>query len=460
MLNTVKKTISRYNLFSAGDTVIVAVSGGADSVALLDFLAVTGKYQLNLIVAHLNHCLRGKESDDDESFVRCLASSYGLNMESRRVDVSELSRNYRMSLEQAGRKARYDFFCELLHRFNARTIALAHHADDQAETVLLRLLRGAATTGLSAMAPFSSGRYVRPLLEVTRSEIEYYCKYRKLSYRTDSSNMDIKYLRNRIRHELLPILSQYNPAIADRLVSTATALNADEILLESITDKYFSRYAIMQDETVQFCLADIKNEPSGLRMRLYRRAIQEIAGDLARIGSRHLQAIDDVVMGVKPNLKLALPDSLALMRHYDKLFFQYSRTVDQSIIVDLLIDGPGSYPFGDVGIITIDKVPIPSSLENIPATIAYFNPEQTPFPWMVRAFRQGDRFAPFGLGGSKKLKNFFIDNKVPREHRRLIPLLFCGPRLLWVCGMRLGDDPAVRLTENIVWRVNFDVFCA
>ncbi|WP_243689383.1 tRNA lysidine(34) synthetase TilS [Geotalea toluenoxydans] len=206
MLRKVNSYIRAHRLISSGDTIIVAVSGGADSVALLDVLASLRSSKLRLIVAHLNHCLRGSESDADEAFVRKLAGKYGVCFVTKAVDVLALSRESKMSLEEAGRVARYRFFKELAINCKARSVAVAHHADDQAETVLMRLIRGAGGSGLRAMTSTTAGLIIRPLLSVTRREIESYLDKKGLGYRTDSSNADLNFLRNRIRHELIPFL--------------------------------------------------------------------------------------------------------------------------------------------------------------------------------------------------------------------------------------------------------------
>src|SRR5665647_2065143 len=234
-LKTLVAKIQRQRLFETGETVVVAVSGWAYFVALLDILSRLEDEKLRLVVAHLNHGLRGTESDGDEEFVRMLAARYGLPFELRRADVGSLSRSCRLSLEDAGRRASYSFFAETAITHGAAGIALAHHRDDQAETVLIRLLRGAGGAGLSAMGSGSHGMLKRPLLQVSRAELERYLKGRGLSYRTDASNADTAILRNSIRHELIPLLRRYNPKISERLAATAEILACDEELLERLT---------------------------------------------------------------------------------------------------------------------------------------------------------------------------------------------------------------------------------
>jgi tRNA(Ile)-lysidine synthase len=436
MLNKIMNYIEENRLFVPGDTIVIAVSGGADSVALMDILTSLGKYRLQLIVSHLNHLLRGAESDADEEFVRKLAGSFCLPIEVRRVDVREIARRERRSLEDAGRSARYAFFDEVAASHKAHAIALAHHADDQAETVLLRLLRGASGSGLCAMAPKSAGRYVRPLLNVTRREIVEYLQKRGIAWQTDSSNDDSYFLRNRIRHELIPLLSTYNPAISERLAATAHALAADEELLNAITTASFARHRVSNREGVTLSVPGVLTEPRGIRLRLYRLAILQATGGLDRISFRHLQEIDHLFNSQRPHLTLTLPDNLRIARSYGVISFFTVKEEKSFTFEGFLVEGPGTYPLACGGMLTVDFAQATADLRSMPATIAYFDLEQTPFPWHIRTFRPGDRLSPFGMTGHKKVKNLFIDGKIPLVSRRRIPLLFCGEMLLWVGGMR------------------------
>lgn len=234
--------IRSQQLFAPGETVVVAVSGGADSVALLDLLVQLQPENLLLVVAHLNHCLRGAESDGDQEFVAGLAARYGLPFACARADVAALARSERLSVEDAGRQERYRFLTGVARNFRAASIALAHHRDDQAETVLIRLLRGAGGTGLSAMAP-RQGLLKRPLLQVSRAELKCHLKEQGLTWRDDASNADTAILRNSIRHELLPALQRYNPRISERLAATADILASDEELLEGLTRSAWQQVA-------------------------------------------------------------------------------------------------------------------------------------------------------------------------------------------------------------------------
>jgi tRNA(Ile)-lysidine synthase len=443
--------IEENSLFAPGDTVVVAVSGGADSVALLDILFSLRELRLKPAVAHLNHLLRGNEADADEEFVRKLAESYGVPFEVRRVDVGAVARREGRSLEDAGRAARYKFFAELAALHNAHAVALAHHADDQAETVLMRLLRGSGGSGLCAMAAKSAGLYVRPLLNVTRGEIEEYLRGRGIAWRTDSSNAVTDFLRNRIRHELIPYLARYNPAISERLSATAEALAADEEFLDGATNSAFARHAVLSAGRVILTLPGLRAEPRAIRMRLYRRAILQAKGDLARIGIRHLRGIDGLVFSAKPHLALDLPDGLRTAKSYGEISLFAGEEKKPLLSGEIYLDGPGIYPLPGSGMIAVDYADAASDLKTVSAWTAYFDLERAPFPWRVRAFSPGDRFSPFGMTGQKKVKELFIDAKVPRADRCRIPILFCGETLLWVGGVRRSNvAPLTTGTKTIV----------
>jgi len=457
-LKTLVAKIERLKLFRPAETVVVAVSGGADSVVLLDILNRIESGNLRLVVVHLNHCLRGAESDADEEFVAGLAAGYGVPSEAERADVAALSRELGVSLEDAGRRARYDFFARIARKYGATSIALAHHRDDQAETVLIRLLRGAGGSGLSAMALSSQGVLKRPLLKVSRAEIAQYLKVRKLTWRSDASNADTAILRNSIRHELIPFLARYNPNITERLAATAEILACDEELLEAQTEHAYARLTRPggpAGSAPSFDLARLAEEPRGMRLRLYRRALCAARGDLQRIGLSHLEAIDRLVLSPRPNCRVKLPGDCVVRRSYGLL--QVTGCAEPAT-PDLaaVIEGPGVYPLANGQQLRIESVPCPASLDAGSRRVAYFDPAAAPFPWQVRALLPGDRFRPLGMTGSQKVKSLFINEKIPPIERSRIPLLLSSGRIIWVCGLRVGDearitgDPGLVLSAEIL----------
>jgi tRNA(Ile)-lysidine synthase len=443
--------IQHQRLFETGETVVVAVSGGADSVALLDVLSRLQEEKLRLVVAHLNHGLRGVESDGDQEFVARLAARYGLPFESQRVDVAGLALSLRLSLEDAGRRARHGFLEQVAQAHGAASIALGHHLDDQAETVLIRLLRGSGGAGLSAMASSSRGLLKRPLLGTSRAEIEHYLKEHGLSYRTDASNADTAILRNSIRHELIPYLTRYNPKISQRLAATAEILACDEELLAGLTESAYTRLRVPDNPGVALLVEGLSGEPRGLRLRLYRRALDELRGDLQRIGLAHLEAIDRLVFTNRPNSRIKLPGDCLVTRSYGSLCFANAAAAEPAL--EITVDGPGSHLLAGGARLVVESVPHPGRLDAGSRRIAYLDPAAAPFPWLLRNFAPGDRFIPFGMAGSQKIKDLFINEKVALAERCRIPLLISAGRIIWVCGLKLGAEARVERATGPVLRV-------
>jgi tRNA(Ile)-lysidine synthase len=449
-LKTLIAKVRRQKLFREGETVVVAVSGGADSVALLDILAHLDLERLNLVVAHLNHSLRGEASDGDEAFVSNLAARYGLPFASKRVEVAALAKSSKLSLEDAGRQARYSFFADTAKVHGATSIAVAHHLDDQAETVLIRLLRGAGGAGLSGMAPIQ-GMLKRPLLQVSRSDIERYLTERGITYRTDATNADPAILRNSIRHELLPQLRRYNPNISERLAATAEILASDQELLDEMTEAAFLRLAQPGPSGVVLQVEQLCKEKRGLRLRLYRRALSQLRGDLQRIGLTHLEAIDALLLSPRPNASLNLPADCLVKRSYGDLIFRKVEAREPAW--EVRIEAEGNYDLPSGRRLQVRQIPPPSQLDPGSASVAYLDSELSPFPWTVRSVLPGDRFAPLGMMGMQKVKDIFINGKVPLNERRRAPLIVSGDRVVCIVGIRMGDYAKVRGETGSVLRV-------
>lgn len=432
--------IEEQALIKRGETVVVALSGGADSVALLDVLAHLPGFGLQLVVAHLNHRLRGEEANTDELFCRTMAARYGVPFECSRVDIAAAAAAAGMSLEEAGREIRYAFFRKVAKQYAATCIAVGHHGGDQAETLLMRLLRGAGGGGLAGMKPVTgTGRIVRPLLFSTRDEIERNLRNAGLLWREDSSNRDVRFFRNRVRHELMPLLERYNPGMIERLQRTAMALAADEELLESMTTVTFKRIFAVSDREASAELADVIGELPAMRMRLYRRALKEVRGDLCSISSAHLTAIDRLVHGHRPNSEVTLPGDARAMRAYGTL--RITRNTDEALPSDfeLTLDKPGAYRLPCGSVLAIEISGADAFAESPANTDLIVAAGQLSFPFQVRYFRNGDRFIPLGMHHRKKLKNLFIDRKIPLAMRKRVPLLIAGGEIVWVCGIQASE---------------------
>jgi tRNA(Ile)-lysidine synthase len=451
----VDRTIRDQQLFSPGDTIVVALSGGADSTALLDVLAGDTVYSPRLIAAHLNHCLRGRESDDDEEFACTLASRYGIPFESRRVDVKEFAEKERLNLEDAGRRVRLAFFHELSDKWQASAIALAHHADDQAETVLMRLLRGAGANGLSGMSYKNGQGIIRPLLDATRPEIEAYLSERGIGYRDDSSNRDTVFQRNRIRHELLPLLEQYNPAVRNRLTATAYLLSEEDDLLSRLAKEAAARSCTVGQDALTCDIACLKELHPALLRRVLRYVLESLAGNLDHFNHCHVMSLERMIVSVRPNARLSLPQGITAFREYGALLVRRDRVPEIPGVETVTISGVGTSTLPGGASLRLENSAFPPDFASLTPDTAFFDLDKTPFPWQIRTFRPGDRIAPLGMTGTKKVKSLFIDQKIPVSLRSRIPLVFCNDTLIWVCGLRISsraglDNGSSRIVKAVL----------
>jgi tRNA(Ile)-lysidine synthase len=265
-----------------------------------------------------------------------------------------------------------------------------------------------------------SGWKVRPLLDVTRAEITQFAVTRGIAFREDRSNADRRFLRNRVRHELLPLLATYNPLISRTLGATAAILAADDEVLTARAEQRFALLAAGSQEEVIFPVTELLHEPDAVRFRLYRRAISELCGDLRSISYRHLLDVDRLLRHEAPSCSVMLPRSLRAGRVYDSLRFSLDGVSGSG--EEVQIDGFGNYPVGG-GTLQVSPASLSFTADSLTSSHALIDLDDAPFPWTVRTFRDGDRMIPFGMTGSKKLKDLFIDLKVPRHQRRGIPVL-------------------------------------
>ncbi|NVN98394.1 MAG: tRNA lysidine(34) synthetase TilS [Geobacteraceae bacterium] len=440
----VQKFIAEHKLLTPGNTVVVAVSGGADSIALLGILANLPGLQLKLVVAHVNHSLRGAESDGDELFVRRVATEYNVPFELLKADIKGYAEANGLSLEEAGREVRRSFFREVAVKYSADAVALGHHRDDQAETILMRLIRGAAASGLTGMRPKSvEGTFIRPILCLSRGEIVEYLEKGLLRFREDSSNTDVRFMRNRVRHELLPLLRRYNPEIAERLNQTADALAADEELLDSQVDAAFKISVSIISGQVRLNLALLTLEPMALRKRIYRKAISRLKGNLKQVSSRHLADIDALIQGCRGSGSVTLPGCITAVREYNVVIFRKSEDEPQSLC-ETVIDQCGIYTL--LPGVEVSVEPYDGTSQDFSATgrnTIFVDSSKLPFPWTVRPLREGDRFVPFGMQGRKKLKDLFIDRKIPVAERTAVPLFTCDGVIFWVGGVQAAENSRI-----------------
>lgn len=457
MEEKVRAAIERHRLFTPGERVVVAVSGGADSVALLHLLwRWRTELGLDLHVAHLNHRLR-PEAEEEAAFVRRLAQAWGLPLTVGQREVACLARSGE-SLEDVARRVRRRFLAEVADAVGAAKIALGHHANDQAETVLLHLLRGSGATGLAGMA-WQRGKFVRPLLGVTRTEIEAYCRRYGLSYVRDPSNAVPAFLRNRVRHELLPLLlERYNPNLVRTLGQTAAILAEEEAYLESALDRVWPELKVTeQDGRVLLRVAALLAQPLALQRRAVRRAFFTLVGrENPFLTFDHVEEVLTLAT-TRGGRRLHLPRGVVVGQEAGNLVFAVGKVgagrprVCWPVCRRLPV--PGEVLFGD----WLIKAALQPAEKNLPLPAGHLEAAcdfgRLPQPLFLRYWQPGDFFWPLGLGGRKKLQDFFVDAKVPREERAHIPLVVCPEGIVWIVGYRLDERWRVRPDTTAVLRL-------
>ncbi len=449
LLFHVNQTIRTKKLFKSEDTIIVALSGGTDSCVLLDILSRLPDLSPRLVAAHINHCLRGAASDADEHFAQALSFKYGIPFESCRIDVAALAKNQGLNLEDAGRKVRMRFLEEIRIKYDGQAIALAHHANDQAETVLMRLLRGSGASGLSGMS-FRNGHLIRPLLDVSKHEIEQHLNLRGLIHCEDISNQDTDFLRNRIRHELLPLLNEYNPNICTRLNITASILADEDSMLDNMAAEVLAKIGLFINEKIIISLKLLAEQPIALKRRIFRTALERFSGNRDNISYLHIEALLKISESARPNTKLNLPQEIIAVREYNSLTISGLPKGNNNQIEEFTIEGSGKHTLANGFELNISIIKDPPDFSLRSNKVVYIDLAKAPFPWKVRSYMPGDFIVPLGMQGTKKIKDIFIDKKITFENRKKAPLIFSNKNLIWVYGICISELAKVDSTTLVV----------
>jgi tRNA(Ile)-lysidine synthase len=456
VVKKVEATISRYRMIKPGDRLVAAVSGGADSVCLLDVLHHMKKgLGLTLIVAHFNHGLRPDADEDETRFVRDLAASLDLDVVVSKADPPLDPRG--PSLEEKARGLRYRFLREVREGCAAQKIATGHTLNDQAETVLMRLLRGSGPPGLSGIQPVRKGGIIRPLIEVTREDILTYLDNRKLQHITDPSNVETRHLRNDIRLHLIPRLETYQPRIIEILGRTADITREENRWLTAEARAWIGEWGQTGpgNETI-LPVTRFRELPEALKNHVVREALKMAAGSLRRISLAHIDAIKRLAVSGKPQVRVMLPHRLLIRRAYERLIFskEVRGPADEYCC---FIERTGTFHMDAPGctlILEEMETEALSGLDDGPWSVC-LDADQIIFPLLLRNFRPGDRFIPLGMKGHKKVKDFFVDMKIPSDIRSRIPVLTQGDQLIWVCGLRMDDRFKVTPRTRRVLKVAF-----
>ncbi len=448
----VLQTIFKHNMIEKGDKILAAVSGGADSVCMLHILSrLKADLGFELACAHINHGLRGEAADGDERFVKDFCKKLGIKCYVKKTDVGALAKEQKLTVEEAGRKVRYDFFAELKEKYGFCKVATAHNKNDNAETVLMRIIRGTGIDGLSGISYKREDSVIRPILDVSRPEIEEYCKLYKLDFCTDATNFDNDYTRNRIRNELIPLIErEFNTKVSDSLVRLANSADEDSRFIRGYTERLFARLGSPLPNKIPNALhiESFKMVDRAIGSRVLRLAAEKSAAGV-KLERKHIEDIYGILD--KPTgTSIDLPDGLKAGINYGWLSFD--GPTDRR---EIKLDTDGFFTEISIG----ESVYLECLGKNIGIREEYAREYKLKLneiavdldklgnqPLFLRSRRDGDRMVWFADGRSKKVKNIFIDAKIPKSDREKIPLLATGDEVVAIVGSRVSEK--YKLTKD------------
>jgi len=476
----VHDVISQYQLLAKKDRIVVGVSGGPDSIALLHILwQLSEEYSLSLRVAHLNHMQRGQESKEDAEYTLKFANELSIPVISEEIDIKAIKEKEAKDrpLTDVARKIRYDFLKRVAKGFNANKIAVGHHADDLVETVLINLIRGTGSEGLKGIAPIrkidEDLLLIRPLIKISSLQIHQYLSLNHLEFRVDSSNLKPIFLRNRVRIQLLPILrKEYNPKIDNAFIQLSQLLKMDEDYIDEAVNHALLQVVVERKEKmVVMDVVSISGLHPAIQTRVIRRIITMIKGDVEGFNYKHIQGIRQLILSIHPQGRLSLPFFISAQRDYKQLIIKEESIYRLKPLdyYEYLIEAPGTNEIQDLNCTIKTEVVLKETIlkdieyiEKHPPTEyryliqdtthplilrAYLDYDQISQPLTLRCRKDGDRFQPYGMQGGKKIKDFFIDLKLPMDTRNRIPLLVDKKgNVLWVIGLRIGEQ--VKITSR------------
>jgi tRNA(Ile)-lysidine synthase len=480
------ETIRRGRAILPGSRVGVAVSGGADSVALLRILeCLADDLGITLLVVHLNHSLRGPESAADAEFVEKLARERNLRFVQRVEDVAAVAAREGWNLEDAGRRLRQRFFVQLVEDGVADQIAVAHTADDQAETLLAHLIRGTGMTGLGGIHPVA-GPVVRPLLEMRRRELREYLQSQNQEWREDSTNTDTRRMRARIRKDLLPLLERdFSPAITGHLNELARLAREEDIFWNALVEERFEKLARQSEETVRIAAHDLltpfnsleessyqkKATPAGLTSakvtatpqlavteRLIRRIYEAVRGDRRELSAKHVEQIIELAGHLKSGRKVELPGGIMVRHEVGELVF--ARTIGQGrkvvkettertnayqYVVELPLNETRTLTVAEVGKrLSLNLIDWPCAQSDTIRDIQALDADLLRSPLILRNWRPGDAYRPRGRQDERKLKQMLLAGRVPVSQRGTWPVLESSGQVVWALGMEPAEECSAR----------------
>ncbi|MFZ6006695.1 MAG: tRNA lysidine(34) synthetase TilS [Nitrospirota bacterium] len=454
IIKKVRETINKYHMLIQGDHVLVGLSGGPDSVCLLTILhKLKPEFGIHISAAYIDHGLRPDEIPYEIELCRDICSSMDMPFTTRPIDVKSYMKEKKLNKQEAARELRYKALDEIAIEKAANKIALGHNADDQAETIIMRLLRGAGTSGLSGIPPVRK-YIIRPLIEIERSDIEKFLETEGIGFAIDSSNLKQEYLRNKIRHLIIPAAKKINMDVVKTISRTADIFRDEERYFEILVTKTLMKLITRKtDNAIELFLGPLEAMDTVMLRRVLRRAIDETKG-LHGIGFIHVEEIISLIKSGKSGDRIYLPKDIRVIKGYSTIIITSEKPTKLGAYV---IDSPGETIVKESSMVLhsaimgVDEVKDYGDAQKF----AVIDADKVHFPMTIRGRLQGDFFYPLGFGKKKKLQDYFVDEKIPRDERDAVPLLISGNNIVWVIGYRL--DERYRVDKDTKRVLKFEV---
>jgi tRNA(Ile)-lysidine synthase len=448
ILDRINKTIQEYKLFQEKDRILVAYSGGVDSTALLNLLLeLRPEWSFELFLGHFNHRLR-QAADEDEQFVRLMAKKYSLSLFVGSKDVRSSARKKKLNIEEEARKLRYDFLKKTALKLGGTKIATGHTMTDQAETFLMRLMRGSGLRGLGGIFPSVEGVIVRPLIQVERQDIEVYLKEKQLEFRIDESNLDRRFLRNRVRLDLIPYLKQnFEPEIVSHLARIAFIIREEDSLLEKVAQEKTKKMLSKKSNRISLQAKTLSSLPRAMARRVVRDFISELRGNLRAISFEDVESI----LRLKEGKEFPLRKGHVLRREKDQIFLKSKASPKAKY--EYKWEGKGPLEIKELQLKFLGKRIKKGSSLSVrfdDQTGAFLDLKKLKFPLLVRNRREGDRYQPLGAPGQKKLKEIMRAKGIPLSERERRPVFLSGNKIVWILGLPVSESFRIgQRTSNI-----------
>lgn len=450
-------TINKYNLIEDGDKIVLGLSGGPDSVCLLHILyRLKEKMNIEVYAAHLNHQIRGLEAQKDALYISQICEDLGITSFVKAINVPEYCKEQGVSLEEGARTLRYEMFEEIKQKTKSNKIAIGHNRNDQAETVLMRIMRGTGLQGLRGIEYIRDNKIIRPILDIERSDIEAYCEKYELNPRIDKTNLESIYTRNKIRLELIPYMKDnFNPNVIESIVRMTNSLKSDSDYIDLEAEKSFKEVSTLKEDSVEISLPKYSNLHNAIKVRILRSAIKHIIGDTNFVDQKHIEDIIELECESKLNKMLNLPRGIFAYRRKNIIILTTKEIVSEEIDFCYNIPSNGFIKIKELNLVletqkmSIDRY---KSIK-LDKTSKGFDFDKIKGGIVVRSRKQGDKIKL--AGGSKKVKDLFIDLKIPREDRCKVPVITDDEGILCVGDYKTSENYKIDSETKEVLKISF-----